>query len=167
MLGIFNKKKKPAKAYDGPPIDPQWVRNRRGKFHRLLHLDPVAEGLQKVSGVYVIWHSGVKPEWVYVGRSDDLALTIEDVAENDEIMDYEKFGGLYVTWSPILKDKQNGVLRFLYETMQPMVDNPAVQSIKDGPISVVVPKRREQQAPASGASAPESKAPSVPSTSSD
>lgn len=142
MLGLF-KKKQPAKAYSGPPIDPQWVRNARGKFTRLMHLDTVSEGLQGTSGVFVIWHSGVKPQWVYVGASDNLAAAIDAAIKNEDISSYEVNGGLFVTWAPILKERQDGVVRFLVEAMQPEVNNPATKGIKDGPINVIVPKRKE------------------------
>lgn len=139
---IFGKKEKPAKAYAGPPLDPQWARNKRGKFSRLLHLDTLAEGLTGLSGVYVIWHSGVKPGWVYVGKAADLAAALDAALDNEDIMEYEKNGGLYVTWSPILEKRQNGVLRFLHDTMQPKVESPEAAAIQDGPVNVVLPSRR-------------------------
>lgn len=141
MLGFF-KKNKPGSAYTGPPIEVEWVRNSRGKFHRLLHLDTASEGLRGLSAVYVIWHSGVKPGWVYVDRSSNLASALDAAQENEDINEYEINGGLYVTWFPIVEKHQNGVVRFLNETMKPKVKNPHVGSIKDGAISVVVPKRK-------------------------
>jgi hypothetical protein len=141
MLGFF-KKNKPGSAYTGPPIDVDWVRNSRGKFHRLLHLDTTSEGLKGLSGVYVIWHSGVKPGWVYVGRADNLASALDAAQDNEDIDEYEINGGLYVTWFPVVEQHQNGVLRFLHDTMKPKVSNPQVGSIKDGPISVTIPKRK-------------------------
>ena len=141
VLGFFNKQK-PKPAYEGPPLDPKWVRNRNDKFFRLMHLDPVVEGLQGLSGVYVIWHSGVKPGWVFVGRTNDLASTLEAALDDDDIMEYERNGWLYVTWSPILKESQGGVVKFLHDAMKPKTPNPEVGSIKDGPINVIIPKRR-------------------------
>jgi len=137
------KKKKPAPAYEGPPLDPEWVRNARGKFYRLSMLDTVAEGLKGLSGVFVIWHSGVKPQWVYVGHSDDLASAIDAAAEDEDIGSYEINGGLFVTWSPVRKERQPGVVKFLHEAMKPAVQNPAVKSIEDGPVNVIVPKRKD------------------------
>ena len=142
MLGFFKKKEKAGKGYSGPAIDPQWVRNPRGKFHRLIHLDTTSEGLSGKSGVYVIWHSGVKPGWVYVGKANDLASALDDAQENEDIIEYEINGGLYVAWSPIVAEHQNGVLKFLHDTMKPKVSNPQAASIKDGPINVEVPKRK-------------------------
>lgn len=141
MLGFF-KKDKPGSAYTGPPIEVDWVRNSRGKFHRLLHLDTTSEGLKGLSGVFVIWHSGVKPGWVYVGRASSLASALDTAQEDEDINEYEINGGLYVTWSSIVEQHQNGVVKFLNNSMKPKVDNPQVSSIKDGPISVVVPKRK-------------------------
>lgn len=141
MLGFF-KKNKPGSAYTGPPIDIDWVRNKRGKFHRLTHLDTMSEGLRGLSGVFVIWHSGVKPGWVYVGRADNLASALDAAQNDDDIDQYEINGGLYVTWFPVVDQHQNGVVKFLHDTMKPKVSNPQVGSIKDGPISVAVPKRK-------------------------
>lgn len=141
MLGRF-KKKKPAPAYDGPALDPEWARNRHGKFHRLMMLDTEAEQLNGQTGVFVIWHSGVKPQWVYVGASDNLGHAIDRAAEDDDIASYEVNGGLFVTWSPILKERQGGVLKYLEKAMEPVVENPEIKKIKDGPINVKVPKRR-------------------------
>lgn len=142
MLGFFKKKDKPGSAYTGPPIEVDWVRNSRGKFHRLTHLDTTSEGLRGQSGVYVIWHSGVKPGWVYVGKAANLASALDDAQENEDINEYEVNGGLYVTWSGIVDQHQNGVVKFLHDSMKPKVENPNANSIKDGPISVVVPKRK-------------------------
>lgn len=141
MLGFF-KKKKPASGYTGPPIEVDWARNRREKFHRLTHLDTTVEGLRGQSGIYVIWHSGVKPGWVFVGKSNNLASALDEAQENEDIGEYEVNGGLYVTWTSVVDEHQNGVLRFLYDSMKPKVDNPQAAAIKDGPISVTVPKRR-------------------------
>ena len=142
---MFFNKKKPAKAYEGPPLDPEWARNKRGKYPRLQHLDTMAEGLNGLSGVYVIWHSGVEPGWVYVGKSSNLANTLDDMLDNDEVMEFEKNGGLYVTWSPVREERQNGVVRFLHETMAPKVTNPAAESVKDGPVNVKLPNEQSRK----------------------
>ena len=141
MLGFF-KKDKPGTGYAGPPIDVEWARNARGKFHRLLHLDTTSEGLKGLSGVYVIWHSGVKPGWVYAGRASDLASALDEAQENEDINEYEINGGLFATWSPIVEQHQNGVVKFLNDSMKPKVTNPQASSIKDGAINVIVPMRK-------------------------
>ncbi len=141
MFGLF-KKNKPGKAYDGPAIDPEWARNKRGKFHRLNTLESVAEGLVGFSAVYVIWHSSVKQGWVYVGRKNDLAMALDEAADNEDIQEYEPNGGLLVSWSPIVANRQNGVLRYLHDAMKPKVNSRAVHDIEDDPIKVIPPKRK-------------------------
>ncbi len=145
-MGLFDRKKKPvaSKGYDGPPIDPVWARNRNGKFFRLIHFDPVVEGLRGVGGVFLIWHSGVKPKWVHVGMTTELAGAIDAAKDNEDIMEYEINGGLFITWSTIKPEFRPGVLRYLHENMDTAVPNPAVKGITAEPIKVQQPGRREQ-----------------------
>ena len=135
-------KNKLGKAYDGPAIDLEWARNKRGKFHRLNTLESVAEGLVGFSAVYVIWHSSVKQGWVYVGRKNDLAMALDEAADNEDIQEYEPIGGLLISWSHIVANRQNGVLRYLHDAMKPKVNSRAVHDIEDDPIKVIPPKRK-------------------------
>lgn len=120
-------------------LDPQWVRSRTGHFHRFARLDPEEEGLVGVSGVYVIWHGGVRPGWVYTGKSSDLAATFHELGENDEIMDFDARGGLIVSWALIRDKFQDGVLLYLNETLKPEVKNPTPPNKKATPIPVYAP----------------------------
>ncbi|MEE9544829.1 MAG: hypothetical protein V3V55_04430 [Rhodospirillales bacterium] len=123
----------------GPPRDANWVKSPGGGFYRLLNLDPEEAGLSGVSAVYIIWHAGMRPKWVYVGRAKDLAKALHDLAGNDEIMDREIHGGLFVTWSLIREEFQDGVVSYLIENLEFLVDNPAARRNKDRPIPVIVP----------------------------
>lgn len=145
LFGIGRKEpESPKVPPDTPPSDPQWARNRRGKFHRLIHLDIEAEKLAGRSGVYVIWHSGVAPRWVWVDRTDDLGRTLDDIRSEDDVMFYEKHGGLYVTWAPVRPEYQPGVVRYLHEQMKPEIDNPDVKHIEADPVPVFVPGNRRK-----------------------
>ena len=123
----------------GPLQDPKWARSERGSFHRLVHIDPEQEGLDGVSGVYVVWHAGIRPAWVYVGRSTDLARTFHDLGNNDDVMSYEVHGGLFISWALIRHDYQDGVVRFLTDTMAPLVANPAAPGDAVEPVPVAAP----------------------------
>ncbi len=140
-MGWFGSKKdkSPTIAANATPSDPKWARNKRGKFHKLSLFEARDEGLEGVSGVFVIWHSGVQPRWVYIDRTRDLAGAIEGVLDSDEIMDYEKRGGLFVTWSNIRDEYQPGVVRYLTEKMDPEVENPEAARIKADPVPVTFP----------------------------
>jgi len=143
-MGIFSGSK-PRRSL-GPPGDPGWARNPKGLFYKFAFFEPEKAGLTGVGGVYVIWHSGVKPRWVYVGQTDNLAGALDALLDNDEVMDYNKHGGLYVTWSPIKPEFRDGVYKYLFEVMGPLVENPARVDDAVEPIPVLVPGAKPGQA---------------------
>lgn len=119
--------------------DPQWAKSPAGNFHRFVHLDPEKCGLSGVSGVYVIWHGGVLPGWVYLGKSHNLARAFHLLADNQDIMSYEVNGGLFVTWALIAGECQDGVVKHLNEVMKPKVGNRKVPGDNVVPIPVLAP----------------------------
>lgn len=132
---LFDNNPKPS----GGAINPKWATDSRGRFHRLADLDPDRLGLSGTSAVFVLWHKGVKPAWVYVGRSRNLAETLYDIGKNDEIMHNDLHGGLYVTWSLIRNEFQDGVVRYLTNVLQPKIPNTATPGVKTKPIAVLIP----------------------------
>ncbi len=137
---MFGRSKVKPIVFDGP-MDPNWATSASGRFHRLVRLDPEAEGLSRVGGVYVVWHSGVRPAWVFVGHTEDLADSFHHVAGNDDIMGYEINGGLYVSWCLIREEYRDGVVRHLHDTLKPLVDNVAVAGTDVAPVPVIAPRR--------------------------
>lgn len=136
-MALFgSKKKKPPPPVRPTPVD--WARNPRGQFYKFVTFEPEKAGLTG-GGVYVIWHSGVQPHWVYVGYSNDIAADLDTLADNDELMSYNSRGGLFVTWAPIKPEYRPGVVRFLTESMDPLVENPKAAVIADEPVPVLVP----------------------------
>jgi hypothetical protein len=144
VLGLFGKSKK-KKVPSGPPQDVAWVRSAKNKYFKFLNLEPDQMGLENISAVYVLWHQGVRPQWVYVGHTDDLGRTLQQLRRDDEIVDYDKHGGLFVTWSMIKPEFQPGVVRYLHQVMQPVVVNPDLLEADDKekeeiePIPVLLP----------------------------
>ncbi len=128
-----------AQPFAAEPRDPKWVTSPTGKYCRLVHLDPTQAGLEGISAVFVIWHSGVRPRWVYVGRTADLAATLEIISDNDDIMQYEVNGGLFITWSLIREKMQPGVMRYLSAALEPLVAGPKGPGKRVTPIPVLVP----------------------------
>jgi len=133
-MGLFGKSKKPK---SGPPVQPgqvlspHWGTRPNGKFFRLTNLDPEEIGLTGRGGIYVLWHGGVRPAWVYLGQADDLAAAMHNIAGNKSVMQYDNRGGLFVTWSFAREDVRDGILLFLKNKLQPEVDNPDVPSEPD------------------------------------
>jgi len=137
LLEKFIAAKKPATG--GTPENPKWARTEKGCFRRLLALDPEDLGLSEKSGVIVVWHGGMRPKWVFAGATRDMATTFHEIAENPAYTDYEAKGGLFVTWATIREEFQGGVVKFLNETMTPLIENPAVAGIEGDPIPVILP----------------------------
>lgn len=135
--------RKPGPPAQGPldaanqPQDPQWAKTAAGKYRRLVHLDTAP--LKGVSAVFILWHSGMRPRWVYVGRTNDLAAALEDAAANGDIMQYDVHGGLFVTWSLIRDQMQDGAVAYLTQALQPLVANPKAPARGARPIPVLVP----------------------------
>lgn len=125
---------------DESPQDPNWARSSSGYFHRLATID--TKSIHNQSGVIVIWHAGATPQWVYVNYTDDLAAAFEQAVKNHEIMNFEGHGGLYASWSPMPKEYQPGVVRYMIETLKPLVDNQTTPDTSTKPIPVFAPGAR-------------------------
>lgn len=123
----------------GKPVDPNWVRSEKGKFYRFINLDFQEKGLEGQSGVYVIWHGGVRPGWVFVGTSRNLARDLQWCKENEDIMYFERFGGLFVSWCFIRKEFQAGAARYLAQVAKPQVENPLAPTAAVEAIPVLLP----------------------------
>lgn len=122
--------------------DPKWGRTRNGGFNRLNYLDPEAAGLTGMAGVLVIWHAGMRPRWLYIGRSDDLAKSFRELGNRDDIMSYEANGGIYATWALIRDELQDGVVGFLTKILKPMIRNPDAPGPEVDPVPVQIPRSR-------------------------
>ncbi len=119
--------------------DPKWARSRKGNFHRLVYLRPDNEGLTGLGGIYVVWHGGLKPEWITVGKSANLGRDLESLLDNEDIEYYEKRGGVFVTWSQIRNEFQDGALRYLIDVLDLLVPPSRPPAKKAKPIPIFPP----------------------------
>ncbi len=124
------------------PVDPGWVTTREGGFFEFLSLDPEEIGLSGVGGVYLIWHGGVRPEWVFTGHTNDMAAAFHSAGQNKEITYYENNGGLFVAWAPVLADYRPGVVKYIEENFKTVVASSEMYTDKTLPVPVFAPKRR-------------------------
>ncbi len=119
--------------------DPGWVKSPSGRYHRFIVFDAEKAGLAGIGGIYAIWHGGVRPGWVAIGKSNDLAATFQELSGNEDIRNYNVRGGLFVSWALIQEDYRDGVLRFLNDSMKPLVPNPDIPGEDVTPIPVIGP----------------------------
>jgi len=129
------------------PVDPNWVHTPSGGFLPLLSLDPEELGLNNVGGVYLIWHAGVRPEWVYAGHSKDLAAALHHAGNNPDISYFEKNGGLFVAWALVKEIYRPGVVKYIQETFKTQVENPGDYTEKTVPVPVIAPIAKRKPAP--------------------
>ncbi|KAA5606636.1 hypothetical protein F1188_04680 [Roseospira marina] len=113
---------------DKPIPDPMWQRDSANRFYRLLAMRPGKPNLKGHSGVFVLFHKGVRPGWVYVGATGDLDTAIDRLQSHREISDLERRGGLFMTWAYIRADKRDGVVAYLRSRMAPEVTDPALDT---------------------------------------
>jgi len=138
VMALWGKSKKKT-VPTGTPMNVFWVTSPKGAFYNFLNLEPDTVGLEGASGVYVIWHGGLRPEWLYVGHTENLARAFRAHRQDDNIRGYGGMGGLFVTWSQVKPEYQAGVVRYLLRTLAPVIENPEEFNDDDPPIPVFPP----------------------------
>lgn len=120
-------------------MDVFWVKSEKGLFYNFLNPDPAEAELMGKAGVFVLWHAGLMPEWVYIGRTKDLGQNFEDLRANREIMSFDRQGNLFVTWSEIKPEYQEGVVQYLLQVIPPIIPNPNPPDEDEPAIAVFPP----------------------------
>jgi hypothetical protein len=115
-----------------------WARNKNGNFSKFVTLSVKRSGIAG-GGIFVLWHSGTKPRWVMVGASADLAKDIDKLLDDPELLEYNVHGGLFVSWAPVRPEYHAGVIKYLRESMKPLIDRdpPSPENLE--PIPVTAP----------------------------
>lgn len=119
MFSFGGKKKTEGEIPNNVKVD--WKKSEQGNYMRLLHIRVGRDVREGEGGVYVIWHMGMKPGWVFVGKSNNLADTLEEAKDDKELTYYEKSGGLFVTWAPFKPQFRDGIVNYLREALAPAV----------------------------------------------
>lgn len=100
--------------------DAAWHPERQG-YPRLLTFD--ARTLNGKSGLYVVWHLGVRPQWLRVGFATDLAAAIAVLAKTPEIAAFAPHDGPFVSWSFGSVAEASGRVNFLAASLLPAAQN--------------------------------------------
>ena len=137
LFGLFGGDKK--KSTKSDILEVAWSKNENAKYRRLPFIELAKENVSGVSAIYIIWHGGVKPGWVYVGKSDDLAMDITDAKQSNEIMEFDSRGGCFVTWQKFPDKLTPGVFAFLPDVLQPEGRNPEADMYKNAEHVKVLP----------------------------
>ncbi|MEK7244499.1 MAG: hypothetical protein AAB223_00585, partial [Pseudomonadota bacterium] len=135
-MAIFGTKdKKPSPSAQAPL---NWVRNKNGNFPKFVTLSVERAGIAG-GGIFVLWHSGTKPRWVMIGASDDLNKDIGKLLNDEELLEYNVHGGLFISWAPVRPEYHTGVIKYLRESMKPLIDRDPPSPEGVDPIPVTAP----------------------------
>ncbi len=116
FLDLFRGAPSAAAAVDEPD-DPQWWRPSGGYYLRLLSIQLDLGALRGIGGVYVLWHRGVKPGWLYAAATADLGRSLAECRDHPAILSYESRGSVYVTWSRVAPKFRASVVNYLRDAM--------------------------------------------------
>jgi hypothetical protein len=106
-----------------------------GAYPRLAGLDPRTLAAQP--GLYLIWHLGVRPQWLRAGFSRDLGSAVAVLAEAPEITVFAAHDGPYFAWRPCAPGDAPGLVNFLTARLTPALQGLVLAC--DVPIDVAAP----------------------------
>jgi hypothetical protein len=123
VVALFGKSKKKIPPA-GPPRNVSWVTSAKGQYYNFLNLEVEDLDLSGASGVFVIWLGGRWPEWLFIGRSNNLAKSLREHQSSRDILAYAKESPLFATWAEIRPEFQDGVVQYLNQVIPPTIANP-------------------------------------------
>jgi len=95
----------------------------QGDFPRLMVFGPEElDALKGAGGLVALWHRGIRPQWIYVGHTEDLAATIGEAQSDPDVGLYDLNDGVYVTWANCPQEDRAGAVLYLKKTLSPAID---------------------------------------------
>ena len=88
-------------------------------YPRLLELDFAAHGLEGKSGIFALWHLGVRPQWLKIGGSHTLGEALSAYSRHEDILSYDRNRGVFVAWAYSHPENWEGQINFLAEHLKP------------------------------------------------
>mgnify|MGYP006273607545 CR=1 FL=1 len=101
----------------GKPAD-TWLPGE-GAYPSLFALGDHGAALKGKSGVFAIWHLGVRPQWLRVGACADLSVCLKAAAEALKASPFRGNGGLYVAWVTMPPARCPGIVTYLRARLRP------------------------------------------------
>jgi hypothetical protein len=95
-----------------------------GNYPRLLHFE--SRDLSGRAGLYLLWHLGVRPQWLRVGYSADLGAAVRVLAATPEIVDFASNDGPFLSWSLCTAESAPGLVNFLMGRLKPVLHHQAL-----------------------------------------
>ncbi len=96
-----------------------WNKCQGGVWCNLLNVNLEHAHFDGLVGVYVIWHGGDTPTTVRVGNGV-IRGRLRAHRADPEVLRYRNLG-LFVTWAAVPAAMKEGVERYLYDGLNPLV----------------------------------------------
>lgn len=104
-------------------------------YPRLEAIEHFLGRLRAVSGVYVIWHLGVRPRWLRVAATADLETALAAAKADSVIAELVVHGGVFVSWFPCAPAEALSHQAYLVARLEPMFRHvTAGDLVAQGPI---------------------------------
>lgn len=71
------------------------------------------------SGLYLLWHLGVRPQWLRAGFSKDLGAAAAHLTKTSEISAFIPHDGPFFSWSFCVPEIAPGLVNFLVHRLSP------------------------------------------------
>lgn len=116
-----------------------------GPFPRLISIDEaVHKSLKGKSGLLVLWHRGVRPQWIFAGCAADLSAILAAAQDDDDVGLYDLNDGVYAAWALLPVAQCPGAVAYLRGVLEPaLTETPlaAFGPVADGakPVEVHLP----------------------------
>ena len=94
-----------------------------GRYPRLMAFDPTR--LSGRSGIYALWHLGVRPLWLRVGYASDLGAAAAFLAAAPLIGAYSVHDGPFLSWSFCEAAEAAGLVKYLAARLNPVLQTEA------------------------------------------
>ncbi|NKB45543.1 MAG: hypothetical protein GKS03_14825 [Alphaproteobacteria bacterium] len=102
----------------------------QGDFPRLMLLElEEIDALKDTGGLFALWHRGVRPQWIYVGHTVDLATTIIAAQSDADIGLYNLNDGVYMTWAFCPEGERAGAVLYLRQALSPAIAGSLLGSV--------------------------------------
>jgi hypothetical protein len=105
-----------------PAAGDGWERPRDGGFYRLQGLDLLVPLRHRLGGVYIAAFGESALAALAVGHAADIGAAIAELAVRPEVLDFRRYGELFVTWRIAERAQRSGMVRFLHQRLHPILD---------------------------------------------
>lgn len=97
-----------------------WIKCTGDSWCKLNTVNLDHEHFDGVGGVYVIWRNGHQGAYVRVGQGE-IRNRLAVHRQDKEVQSHGASGTLYVTWARVGAGDRDGVERYLYDRLNPLV----------------------------------------------